>query len=166
MGDSELQVFSDRLKEIRNKLNLTQVAFAEGIGITASALSAYENNLKNPSLGVVKKIAEKYNISIDWLCGLTNTTSGEDIITYKDVLNLIVQITLSKHKKELCIEFNEQGPYIGIYFHNQEMSDGLSDVKKIFSLFHSESIDKEMYTVLAESILKKYDKEIEDTFPF
>ena len=57
MGDTELQVFSDRIKKLRLSLNMTQKKFAEEIGITASALSSYEKNLKNPSIAVAKKIA-------------------------------------------------------------------------------------------------------------
>lgn len=70
MGDIELEVFSERLKSLRLELNMTQKEFAERIGVTAAALSAYENNQKNPSIAVAKRISEKFNISLDWLCGL------------------------------------------------------------------------------------------------
>ena len=50
MGDNELQVFADRLRELRKSLNLTQKEFADKIGITAAALSSYENNQINPSI--------------------------------------------------------------------------------------------------------------------
>lgn len=63
MGDIELEVFSERLKSLRLELNMTQKEFAEKIGVTAAALSAYENNQKNPSIAVAKRISEKFNIS-------------------------------------------------------------------------------------------------------
>ena len=62
MGDIELQIFADRLKELRLRRNLTQKDFAEKIGVTAAALSAYENNLKNPSVAVAKRIADASHV--------------------------------------------------------------------------------------------------------
>lgn len=47
MNNSDLQIFSERLKQLRNSLNITQKEFAKKIGVTAAALSAYENNQKN-----------------------------------------------------------------------------------------------------------------------
>ena len=65
------EIFSQRLRELRASKEKTQAEFVEGLGITASALSSYEKNTKNPSINVVKRIAKKYNVSIDWLCGLS-----------------------------------------------------------------------------------------------
>lgn len=95
MGDSDLKTFSGRLKELRKSLNLTQAEFVKDIDITAAALSAYEKNLKNPSIGVVKRIASKYHVSIDWLCGLSDkkSRSGE-ITTYGDLLRWLGDISI------------------------------------------------------------------------
>ncbi|RGT75126.1 XRE family transcriptional regulator [Ruminococcus sp. AF18-22] len=91
MGDIELEVFSTRLRELRQNLGMTQAEFVENLGITASALSSYEKNIKNPSISVAKKIATEYGVSIDWLCGLSEKKeivnndffySFSDIVTY------------------------------------------------------------------------------------
>ena len=96
MGDMELQVFSDRIKKLRLSLDMTQKKFAEEIGITASALSSYEKNLKNPSIAVAKKIAETFRVSIDWLCGLSDKMkNGNEPETYADVIDLLVKIEKS-----------------------------------------------------------------------
>lgn len=93
MGDIELQIFSDRLKILRNTLEITQKDFAEKIGITAAALSSYENNLKNPSIAVAKKIAEAFSVSIDWLCGLSEEKGLKpEIKTYRDVAIKILEL--------------------------------------------------------------------------
>lgn len=68
---AELQTFGQRLKLLRTELGLTQRQFAERIGITASALSAYETGQKNPSVGVAVDVALAYGESLDWLCGLS-----------------------------------------------------------------------------------------------
>lgn len=87
MENDELNVFARRLKQLRLSLNMTQKEFADKVDLTASALSAYENNIKNPSVAVAKRIAEKFSISIDWLCGLSDKmTSSDDIISYSDAI--------------------------------------------------------------------------------
>lgn len=44
MNNPKMQVFATRLKEIRNDNHMTQKEFAQKIGVTPAALSAYENN--------------------------------------------------------------------------------------------------------------------------
>ena len=66
----ELDGFARRLKELRTCLDMTQSSFAEKIGVTAAALSSYENGQINPSTGVAIRIAQMFNVSVDWLCGL------------------------------------------------------------------------------------------------
>ena len=76
-GFSGAKVFSgDRIKQLRTRLKLSQREFVEGIGITASALSAYEKGQKQPTISVAMNIAAKYNVSLDWLCGKNCTADS------------------------------------------------------------------------------------------
>jgi len=78
MGD--FKILAKRIKELRTSLKLTQKLFAEKVGCTAATLSAYENGSKSPSLEIVKNIAEKCNVSIDWLVGLSNAVNEKEKI--------------------------------------------------------------------------------------
>lgn len=91
MGD--LGMFPTRLKEIRQNLNMTQKDFGEYVGLTQATLSAYEKGGKNPSLENVKTIAEKCEISIDWLCGLdTSKYALKKKLTMKEFAILLIRI--------------------------------------------------------------------------
>ena len=72
MDNIESNAFPQRLRELRQRQFMTQKDFANKLGITASALSAYEKNTVNPSLSIVLKIAETFDVSLDWLCGRSN----------------------------------------------------------------------------------------------
>ena len=85
---ADLHIFGQRLKKLRTELGLTQRQFSEKIGITASALSAYETGQKNPSVGVAMDIALTYGESLDWLCGFMR---DED----RNILNRNIRTTLS-----------------------------------------------------------------------
>lgn len=64
-----LEILASNLLMIRKTRHITQKEVAETIGITATALSAYEKAQREPSLGVVMKLADFYGVSLDWLCG-------------------------------------------------------------------------------------------------
>lgn len=151
MGDIELQIFSERLKELRISLGLTQAQFVEELGITASALSAYEKNLKNPSISVAKRIAEKYSVSIDWLCGLSdNKTLSDDMIwTYSDIINLCSKTSdPTKAANAIMNKFVDR------------LEQFIAESKQMESLKKDGLIDQELYELWLEKTLRKYKQPI------
>lgn len=91
MGD--FTILAIRIKELRSSMNMTQKEFSTFVGCTAATLSAYENGSKSPSLEIIKGIAEKCNVSIDWLCGLSEEKGGKpEIKTYRDVAVRILEL--------------------------------------------------------------------------
>ncbi len=58
------------LKELRNESGLTQTQFAEAIGTSQKNISRWELGETEPSVYYLKKIAEFFNISIDYVLGL------------------------------------------------------------------------------------------------
>lgn len=61
----------ERLAELRKGKKLDQKNFAELMGISKSALSKYERNINEPDDTLKKKFAEFFNVSLDYLTGLT-----------------------------------------------------------------------------------------------
>ena len=55
------------LREIRKKKNLNQQRVALDLNITREALSHYENGRRDPSLAMLVKLSEYFNVSIDYL---------------------------------------------------------------------------------------------------
>ena len=69
-GDDYMnKILCARLKEGRQKLNLTQQQMAEKLKITQSAYCFYENGRNEPDLNIMGIIAEIYGTSIDYLVG-------------------------------------------------------------------------------------------------
>lgn len=67
--------FSERLKELRIKSQLSQVELAKRIGITSSAISMYECGQREPSFELEERIADYFNVDLDYLRGGSDTTS-------------------------------------------------------------------------------------------
>ncbi len=64
-----LQIFRNRLKCLRGKKSLQEVA--EDIGISRATLGYYESGERKPDIEILLKIARYYNVSCDYLLGLT-----------------------------------------------------------------------------------------------
>ncbi len=59
--------FKHRLVQLRKELGLTQEEFAEKIGYTRTAISAWEIGRNEPSNADTIKIANFFNVSTDFL---------------------------------------------------------------------------------------------------
>ncbi|SET00518.1 Helix-turn-helix [Salinibacillus kushneri] len=63
---------SIRLKELRKKNKLTQKDVADYLGITESGYGYYEQGRNEPSIEILKKLSNKYGVSMDYLTGESN----------------------------------------------------------------------------------------------
>lgn len=80
---------SKKLKLLRTKMNMNQFEFSQFLSIKQPTLSAYERDITNPSLDVLLMIAEKCNVSLDWLCGLD---TRPHFYTIADVILSLLEI--------------------------------------------------------------------------
>jgi len=55
------------LKEIRKQRRLSQMKVAMDLNISREALSHYENDKREPSIGLLNKMSAYFNVSIDYL---------------------------------------------------------------------------------------------------
>ncbi|NSW91337.1 MAG: helix-turn-helix transcriptional regulator [Firmicutes bacterium] len=62
-------MIGNRIKQLRKENNLTQNQFASLFGLYDSTISQYENGKREPEYDTLIKIANKFNVSIDWLLG-------------------------------------------------------------------------------------------------
>ncbi len=67
------QTLGKRIVAHRKRLGLTQDALAEKLGITAQAVSKWENDLSCPDISMLPKLAEIFGITTDELLGKTAT---------------------------------------------------------------------------------------------
>lgn len=67
-----MKKFNERLRELREDSNLTQTALAKEILVDQRSLSFYEIGKYEPNLETLIKIAKYFNVSTDYLLGLTD----------------------------------------------------------------------------------------------
>lgn len=60
---------ASRLKELRLSNNLTQEQIAQKLNITRNAYTLYETEKNTPTIETLKKLADIYKTSIDYIVG-------------------------------------------------------------------------------------------------
>lgn len=72
-----------RIKELRQEKEMKQKELAAAIGITHGAISQYETGRSIPSQALLVKFAKFFNVSVDYLLGLTDEKNAAPIIPQK-----------------------------------------------------------------------------------
>lgn len=109
-----LESVGERIKSLRKANDMTQKEFSELIGVSRSTLAGYETGKIEPSLNVIFRMANEFDISPNYFLrtmavALPNDDRAEDII---DKLDEIMNIISSKD-----VIFNNR-----IVHHNSKLS--------------------------------------------
>lgn len=82
-------VFSKRLKQLRTERQVSQNELAMAISVSNRTISMYEQGNSEPNTDVLIKIAKYFNVSADYLIGLTEVkTTNADIAFISNYLGL------------------------------------------------------------------------------
>ena len=65
-------MIGERLLELRKEMNLTQDDLAVILNINKHSISSYERNKNEPSDAIKILIANYFNVSVDYLLGITD----------------------------------------------------------------------------------------------
>ena len=95
---------SMRLRQLRVDKHLRQEQVANLIGVTKGAVSAYENDIRQPSYDVLIRVANLYRVSTDYLLGrqdmrtldISGLTSAEAVA----ISDLVASMTAKNQKLE------------------------------------------------------------------
>lgn len=90
--------FARRLKAQREKMHFTQAQLADKIGVSSQTISAYEKNSagekgKTPTLDKAVALAQVLNVSLDYLCGLEQTTDSLEFTNLAEVVSYLEKLT-------------------------------------------------------------------------
>lgn len=83
--------YGNRIAELREQRGWTQEELATSVGITRAALSHYEKNRRKPDFETLTRLADRFDVSIDFLIGRTKhdrTTMDPDVREFVDGLEL------------------------------------------------------------------------------
>lgn len=97
-----------KLRKEREKRNWSQKYVAEKVGISSNAvLSHYERGVRDLNTKTLKKLARLYDVSSDYLIGLTDDPKGYD----NDFFEAITDPSLKRWCEELVKDSKEDDLY-------------------------------------------------------
>lgn len=99
-----------RIKDLRTERHLTQQDVADGTSISRSVLSQYEAGTVDPTASVISRLADYFQVSIDYLVGREDDLGN---------ISLPSQSTPSRKERELLAIFRQmtdaqQNRFLGI----------------------------------------------------
>lgn len=93
-----------RLRELRHNLNKKQKEIAQELNLSVQVYCNYENGLREPSFDTLTKLADYFDVSVDYLLGRTEnkeTVSTENLFKTKKAPE-----SLSDDEQELLKQYN------------------------------------------------------------
>lgn len=94
-------MIGERLRKLRKEKRISQEELADIIGVQKSTVSLYEIGKNDPSDKVKIEIAKYFNISLDYLIGVTD----EPVPYYSQDLFIRLPDYMSKDEKLLLSEY-------------------------------------------------------------
>lgn len=71
----ELFPLAGKIKQLREKSEMTQAELARELGLTRSSINAWEMGLSVPSTPFIVELAKLFGVSTDYLLGLDTTAT-------------------------------------------------------------------------------------------
>jgi transcriptional regulator with XRE-family HTH domain len=69
-------VVAERLHLLRKRMGLTQAELGQRVGVSQASISSWERGEFAPTVTDLSKIADAAEVSLDWLAGRSDSTSG------------------------------------------------------------------------------------------
>lgn len=112
---NELKI-GTRIAKLRSMKNITQLELAEKLGVTDRAVSKWETGGSYPDICLLTKIAEIFNVSLDYLLCGKSVTKQRFFVGYVGNKNndIINDNYLSKGWKVVDMKISGDGTGVGI----------------------------------------------------
>lgn len=130
--------FSQRLKELRAERSLTQAELGSHLNYKPNTISNYETGANVPSLPNLIRLAEFFDVSLDYITGCTDIkTPISRIFSSPDASDLITEILALNHIERVQIMNYMQFLSTSNQYNNQSNSN--SEGNKFETPAHSRS---------------------------
>lgn len=99
-------MFSERLKELREEAGLSQKEIADILNISRTSISGYESTNREPDFSTLIKIANFFDISLDYLLGRTDVKVPFEFnnAKHKDYIKILNMLSSDSDLSKLIID--------------------------------------------------------------
>lgn len=157
---NEKILFAERLKEARQKADISQAELSRRTGIASATLSSYEKG-KMPPIDKAFQIAQALNVSLDWLCGCDAESSmNNDDFTPEQAMNaLLVVLSINGLYCDTKDDMgNDYGYVHSIAIKNTTVQSFLMDYLKIKCILDDPNYEQYLKDGLVKAMIEKFKK--------
>ena len=147
----------NRIKELRTSKNLTQEDIAKMVKVSKATISNYEKGKVSPPIELLIKLAERYDVSIDWLCGLSN----EEIprrMSYGDAFFRLVEIdkVIGFSVEDVTFFSNLRGTAV---LFDATLTKALEEYQEMVNLRDNNTISEHLFNLWISDKVQQLDKQ-------
>lgn len=155
--------FASRLKELLESNRISKAQFTRDTGVSTPTLDKWLDGTL-PNLSNALLIAEKYNVSLDWLCGtdikkeVQNTSSFTEFNAQQYLVSLVVflsEISFNVRKEKEGDGFCALDKIV-IETDNQDLVHIISQTHSLLDTYRNGTLPKEMFIACINMLLQKY----------
>ncbi len=98
-----MEILAERLSELRRSAHLSQAKMAKCLGVKQASVARYETDVADPSLKVLLKYADFFDVSLDYILGRADRPEGgrfgcrPNPDLYSDELKAFVDMCFDPH---------------------------------------------------------------------
>ena len=116
--------FCEVLKKLRISRGVTQSELAKVLGVSPSTVGMYENGQREPNFEIEEKIADYFNVTLDYLRGKTEKNTSDDAKTAVDMMLNGKIASLNQKNQGLLMSYYQAL----LDTQNEDLKDRLKDI--------------------------------------
>lgn len=147
----------NRIKELRTSKNLTQENIAKMVKVSKATISNYEKGKVSPPIELLIKLAERYDVSIDWLCGLSNEEIPR-LMSYGDAFFRLVEIdkVIGFSVEDVTFFSNLRGTAV---LFDATLTKALEEYQEMVNLRDNNTISEHLFNLWISDKVQQLDKQ-------
>ena len=147
----------NRIKELRTSKNLTQEDIAKLVKVSKATISNYEKGKVSPPIELLIKLAERYDVSIDWLCGLSNEEIPR-LMSYGDAFFRLVEIdkVIGFSVEDVTFFSNLRGTAV---LFDATLTKALEEYQEMVNLRDNNTISEHLFNLWISDKVQQLDKQ-------
>lgn len=147
----------NRLKELRKRKGLTLVELGKEVNLANNTLSQYERGIREPSISMLIKLADFFNVSVDYLIG--REPKNKVVKTYQfyvfDDDYTLRSLCDSSPISEYSVPILDESEF-GALEYSLELSARLSQIlSRLYDCFYQDKISDDSYEELTRILVNK-----------
>ena len=147
----------NRIKELRTSKNLTQEDIAKMVKVSKATISNYEKGKVSPPIELLIKLAERYDVSIEWLCGLSNEEIPR-LMSYGDAFFRLVEIdkVIGFSVEDVTFFSNLRGTAV---LFDATLTKALEEYQEMVNLRDNNTISEHLFNLWISDKVQQLDKQ-------